>query len=235
MPPNPNIGQYPKHCMVSNTSVEIRVWRPLGSPQLRGSQERVSLLRPSSSFSRNAAINSQKGTLTLLPPESTRFLPIVSLSYGQTFHVDDPCIGTTAIQGGTIVAKVRSFQLVASKTVAKIEFRLTMAHVTTAQQLARISNDTGLQQDEGPGIVKYLTFTVRHNFAHGFVQGLFSKADARDRITGLPTPEAPRQIWDILATVDQLPFHLVARGASPRQQRRVEEQRNEGALGGRRI
>jgi TPR repeat protein len=25
--------------MVSNTSVEIRVWRPLGSPQLRGSQE----------------------------------------------------------------------------------------------------------------------------------------------------------------------------------------------------
>src|SRR4029077_18651167 len=26
------------------------------------------------------------------------------------------------------------------------------------------------------------------------------------------TPEAPRQIWNILATVDQLPFHLVARG-----------------------
>jgi hypothetical protein len=42
MPPNPNIGQYPKHCMVSNTSVDIRVWRPLESPQLRGSQERVS-------------------------------------------------------------------------------------------------------------------------------------------------------------------------------------------------
>jgi hypothetical protein len=170
------------------------------------------LLRPISSFSRNATINSPKGTLTFLPPESTRFLPTVSLSYGQTFHVDDPRIGTTAIQGGTIVAKARSFQLVASKTLAKTEFRLTLAHVTTAQQLARISNDTGLQQDEGPGIVKYLTFTVRHNFAHGFVQGLFSKADARDRITGLPTPEAPRQIWDILATVDQLPFHLVARG-----------------------
>jgi hypothetical protein len=44
------------------------------------------------------------------------------------------------------------------------------------------------------------------------VQGLFSKADARDRLTGLPTPEALRQIWDILATVDKLPFHLVARG-----------------------
>jgi len=34
----------------------------------------------------------------------------------------------------------------------------------------------------------------------------------RDRLTGLPTPEAPRQIWDILVTVDKLPFHLVARG-----------------------
>ena len=126
--------------------------------------------------------------------------------------MDDPRIGTTAIRGGTIVAKARAYQLVASKTVAKTELRLTLAHVTTAQQLGRISNDTGLQEDEGPGIVKSLTFTVRHNFPHGFVQGLFSKADARDRLTGLPTPEAPRQIWDILATVDKLPFHLLARG-----------------------
>jgi hypothetical protein len=170
------------------------------------------LLRPTFSFNRNATISSPKGTLTVLPPESARFLPTVSLSYGQTFHVDDPRIGTTAIPGGTIVAKARAYQLVASKTVARTEFRLTLAHVTTAQQLARISNDTGLQQDEGPGIVKYLTFTVRHNFPHGFVQGLFSKADARDRLTGLPTPEAPRQIWDVLATVDKLPFHLLARG-----------------------
>lgn len=170
------------------------------------------LLRPTFSFNRDATISSPKGTLTFLPPESAKFLPTISLSYGQTFHVDDPRIGTTAIQGGTIVAKARSYQLVASKTVAKTEFRLTLAHVTTAQQLARISNDTGLQQDEGPGIVKSLTFTARRNFSFGFVQGLFAKADARDRLTGLPTPEAPRQIWDVLATVDKLPFHLVARG-----------------------
>jgi Carboxypeptidase regulatory-like domain/TonB dependent receptor len=170
------------------------------------------LLRPSFSFSRNATISSPKATLTYLPPESASFLPTVSLSYGQAFHVDDPRIGTTAIRGGTIAAKARAYQFVASKIAAKTEFRLTLAHVTTDQQLARISNDTGLQQDEGPGIVKSLTFTARHNFAHGFVQGLFSKADARDRLTGLPTPEAPRQIWDILATVDKLPFHMVARG-----------------------
>lgn len=84
--------------------------------------------------------------------------------------------------------------------------------MATAQQLARISNDTGLQQDLGPGLIKSFTFTARHNFQHGFVQGLYSKADARDRLTGMPTPEAPRQIFDVLATVDQLPFHLVARG-----------------------
>jgi hypothetical protein len=170
------------------------------------------LLRPILSFNRNATISSPKATLTFIPPAMASYLPTVSLSYGQAFHVEDPRIGTTAMEGGTIVAKARAYQLVASKTVAKTEFRLSLSHVTTAQQLARISNDTGLQQDEGPGIVKSLTFTARRNFKYGFVQGLFSKADARDRRTGLPTPEAPRQIWDILATVEKLPFHLVARG-----------------------
>ncbi len=90
-----------------------------------------------------------------------------------------------------------------------------MLNISPCQHRAatgRISKDTGLQQDEGPGIVKALTFTARHDFQHGFVQALFSKADARDRLTGLPTPEAPRQIWHVLATVDKLPFHLVARG-----------------------
>jgi hypothetical protein len=178
----------------------------------RVTMDNEDLIRPAFSFNRNATISSPKGTLTFLPTESTRFLPTVSLSYGQTFHVDDPRIGTTAIQGGTIVAKARAYQLVASKTVAKTEFRLTLAHVTTAQQLARISNDTGLQEDEGPGIVKSLTLTARRNFSFGFVQGLFAKADARNRLTGEPTAEAPRQIWDVLATVDKLPFHLIARG-----------------------
>lgn len=169
------------------------------------------LIRPESSFNRHALVSSPKGTLTLLPAEKLAFLPTVSLSYGQAFHVNDPRIGTTALAGGTIVAKARAFQLVADKTFAKTEFRLTLAHVTTAQQLARISNDTGLQQDVGPGLVQSLTVTARHSFQHGFVQGVFSKADARDRLTGLPTPEAPRQIWDVLATVDKLPLGLVAR------------------------
>ena len=136
----------------------------------------------------------------------------MSLSYGQSFHVNDPRIGTTAIQGGTIVSKARSYQLVMSKTVAQTELRVTLNHVTTAQQLARISNDTGLQEDVGPGLLKSITLMGRRNFSHGFVQGLFARADARDRLTGEPTPEAPRLIWDVLATVDRLPFHLRARG-----------------------
>jgi len=170
------------------------------------------LYRPDLSFSRHASVNSPKGTLTLLPPPSLSYLPTVSLSYGQSFHANDPRIGTTAIEGGTIISKARSYQLVVSKTVARTEFRVTLEHVTTAQQLARISNDTGLQEDEGPGILKSITVTARRNFSHGFVQGLFARADARDRLAGAPTPEAPRLIWDVLATIDRLPFHMLARG-----------------------
>ena len=169
------------------------------------------IYRPGFSFSRSAGVNSPKATVTLLPPVIVSFLPRVSLSYGQAFHINDPRIGTTAIFGGTIVSKARSYQLIVSKTVAQTEFRVTLAHVTTAQQLARVSNDTGLQQDEGPGIVKSLSAMIRHNFAHGFVEGFYARADARDRITGEATPEAPRLIWGMLATVDKLPFHLVAR------------------------
>ena len=53
--------------------------------------------------------------------------------------------------------------------------------------------------------------TARRNFSRGFVQVLYARADAKDRLTGLPTPEAPRLIWDVLGTYDKLPFHLVAR------------------------
>jgi hypothetical protein len=169
------------------------------------------IYRSDLSFSRHASVNSPKATITLLPPASASCLPTVSLSYGQSFHVEDPRIGTSAIQGGTIVAKARSYQLVASKTLARTEFRLTLEHVTTAQQLARTSNDTGLQEDEGPGIMKSLTFTFRRNFNHGFIQGLYARADARDRLTGAPTREAPRVVWDFLGTVDRLPFRLLAR------------------------
>ncbi|MDQ2899828.1 MAG: TonB-dependent receptor, partial [Acidobacteriota bacterium] len=170
------------------------------------------LYRPDFSFDKRQGVNSPKGTLTLLPPEAVSFLPTLALSYGQAFHINDPRIGTNALLGATVISKARAYQLVVSKTIAQTDFRVTLAHVTTAQQLARISNDTGLQQDEGPGLIKSVTVTARRNFSHGFVQALFARADARDRLTGEPTPEAPRLIWDVLATTEKLPFHLVARG-----------------------
>jgi len=170
------------------------------------------IYRPAYSFLRNASINSPKGTVTLIPPASMHFLPEVAYSYGQSFHVNDPRIGTTAIMGGSVVSKARSHQIVVSKTAARTDFRLMLERVTTAQSLARISNDTGLQEDVGPGLLKSLSVTARHNFARGFIQGLFARADARDRQTGEPTSEAPRLIWDVLATIDRLPGHLIARG-----------------------
>ncbi|MGI9073713.1 MAG: carboxypeptidase regulatory-like domain-containing protein [Bryobacteraceae bacterium] len=169
------------------------------------------LYRPELSFHRHATINSPKGTITLFPPDRISFLPTVALSYGQAFHINDPRIGTTAVEGGTIVSKARAYQLVILKTIAKTEFRVTLSHVTTAQQLARISNDTGLQQDEGPGLIKSLAVTARRNFSRGFIQVLYARADAKDRLTGLPSPEAPRLIWGVLGTFDNLPFHLVGR------------------------
>jgi len=169
------------------------------------------LYRPELSFSRHVNVNSPKATLSFLPRNTTAFLPTISLSYGQSFHTNDPRIGTTEIQHGTVVSKARSYQLVASKSFAETDFRVTLEHVTTAQQLARISNDTGLQRDEGPGILKSISFTGRRNFSHGFVQALFARADARDRLTGEPTPEAPRLIWNLSGTIDRLPLRLVAR------------------------
>ncbi|HEY0794641.1 MAG TPA: carboxypeptidase-like regulatory domain-containing protein [Acidisarcina sp.] len=170
------------------------------------------IYRPFDSFSRTAGVNSPKGTITLLPPETAAYLPTVAYSYGQSFHVNDPRIGATAIMGTTVVSKARSNQLVISKYVARTDLRLTLEQVTTSQSLGRVSNDTGLQEDEGPGIIKSLALTARHNFSHGFVQALYARADAHDRNDGTPTPEAPRLIWDVLATIDKLPAHLVARG-----------------------
>jgi len=166
-------------------------------------------LVPTHSFTTHEGVNSPKGTVSLVLPET---LPSLSLSYGQAFHVNDPRIGTTEIRGGTIISKARSYQLVARKTIASTDVKLTLNHVTVAQQLAKISNDTGLQEDVGPALIRSMTISARRYFSRGSVQASFSRADARDRLTGEPTPEAPRLIWDVLGTLDRLPLHLQARG-----------------------
>ncbi len=167
------------------------------------------LLVPAHSFQNWAGVNNPKATVSFLPKDHS-WLPIVSLSAGEAFFTNDPRIGTGTTQG-TLVSRSHSYQLVASKTIAATEFRLTLAHTTTEASLAKIDPDAGLQYNEGPGRLRYMTLAARHYFGFGMLQASYSQADARDLSDGTPTPEAPRLIVDALATFDRLPFHLRAR------------------------
>jgi hypothetical protein len=53
---------------------------------------------------------------------------------------------------------------------------------------------------------------MQRNFSRGSLYVSWAQADARDRITGEPIPEAPRMIWDTVATANRLPLHLRVRG-----------------------
>jgi hypothetical protein len=139
------------------------------------------------------------------------YVPLISLSFGQSFFTEDPRIGL-GTGSGSPVATSHSYQLVASKTVRNTEFKLTLGHVTSSAEQGKIDPDTGLQFDLGPSRLRFMTIAVRHNFSQGSLLATFSKADARDLDTGQPTPEAPRTIFDLLGTVQKLPWHLEARG-----------------------
>jgi hypothetical protein len=168
------------------------------------------LLHSDNSFQKWRGVNSPKATVSFLPKESW-YVPLISLSYGQAFFTEDPRTGTGTAPG-TPVATSHSYQLVASKTILKTDVRLTLGHVTSSAELARIDPDTGLQFDEGPSRLRFMTIAVRRNFRRGSLLASFSKADSRNIDTGMPTPEAPRTIVDLLGTIQKLPFRLQLRG-----------------------
>jgi hypothetical protein len=168
------------------------------------------LLTSQNSFQKWVGVNSPKATISFLPNESW-YIPLVSLSFGQSFFTEDPRVGTGSTVGPP-VATSHSYQLVASKTIHKTDVRLTLGHVTSSAQLAKIDPDTGLQFDEGPSRLRFMVIAVRRNFRLGTLQASFSKADARDLYSGDPTPEAPRTIFDLSGTIQKLPFHLQAKG-----------------------
>jgi Carboxypeptidase regulatory-like domain len=168
------------------------------------------LINTGNSFQRWVGVNSPKATVSFLPREAW-WIPLLSASFGQAFFTDDPRIGTGTVTGSP-VATAHSYQLVASKTIANTDLKLTLGHVTTSQELAKIDPDTGLQENQGPGRLKFLTAAVRHSFSQGSILATFSKADARDIDSGQPTPEAPRTIFDLLANTQRLPLRLQARG-----------------------
>jgi hypothetical protein len=64
----------------------------------------------------------------------------------------------------------------------------------------------------GSSLNKVLAISLQRNFSHGAFYVSYSQADARDTPTGEPIPEAPRMIWDAVASENQLPFHLQVRG-----------------------
>jgi hypothetical protein len=167
------------------------------------------LLAPQNSFQKLVGVNSPKATLSFLPGDS-HIVPLIAVSFGDAFFTEDPRIGLGSL-AGTPVAKSRSYQLIARKTTHQTDIRLTLGHVTNSTELAKIDPDTGLQFNQGPSRLRFITLAARRTFSLGFFQASISKADARDLDSGEPTPEAPRTIFDLLATIERLPLHLQAK------------------------
>ncbi len=188
------------------------------------------LMNSANSFNWRSGILSPKASLAWTPGAgSAHLLPSASISMGQAFFTEDPRIAVAIHTGAalpaaalsTLVERSHSEQLVLEKVIGSTDLRVTMGRTTTTQNLGRIDPDNGTQQPLGPGTLKFLTASVRHQFGNfGTVQGTLSKADARligATINGVSipaqiTPEAPRTIFDTLATLDHLPFRLHARG-----------------------
>jgi hypothetical protein len=160
---------------------------------------------------------------------SAHWLPSASFSIGQAFFTQDPRISVAGSNGGPTGAaalpspfeRSHSQQLVLEEEFSATDLRVTVGRTTTTETTGKIDPDNGTPFDLGPGNLKFLTVSARHQFSnYGTLQAVFSKADARllggaiDGATILPqiTPEAPRTIFDILATLDRLPVGLHARG-----------------------
>jgi hypothetical protein len=182
----------------------------LGLRREEVNMDNLDKINPRNSFNKLDGITLPKGTLTILPPARSH-LPTAALSYGEAFHTNDPRIGTGTSRG-TVIVPSRALQLVLKEEIRKTELKLTLARVANAQELAKIDPDTGLQVDVGPSIIPSITVAARHQFSFGLFQASFARANAHDRLTGEPTPEAPRLIWDVLGSFYRLPAHLQVRG-----------------------
>ncbi len=168
------------------------------------------LITPQNSFNKLATLTLPKGTFTLLPP-ARWYLPTVAFSIGEAFHTEDPRIGNGTDQP-TLLAPSRAYQLVFSKVIKQTQLYVTLRRISNSQELAKIDPDTGLQDIVGPSLNKVLSVSLQRNFAYGSIYVSYAQADARDSQTGQPIPEAPRFIWDTVASYRRLPFGLWVRG-----------------------
>ena len=168
------------------------------------------LVAPANSTHTVVGLNSPKATVTFFPKDSW-YVPEVAFSFGKSFFTSDP---RTGVGNGPVdpVETARSYQLVVSKRLHNTDLKITLGRETQTAQFGKIDPDTGLQNDLGPGRIRYLAATVRQSFSLGSFQATFEQADARDLDSGQVTPEAPRLIADFSWTSQKLPFHLQAKG-----------------------
>jgi hypothetical protein len=169
------------------------------------------LINPENSFNKLATLPLPKVTLTILPPDRW-YAPTAAFSYGETFHTEDPRIGDGTSQEPMLLSASRAYQLVLSKVLLQTQLYVTLRHVSNSQELAKIDPDTGLQESVGPSTNKVLSASLQRNFADGSLYISYAQADARDSETGAPVPEAPRTIWDAVASENRLPFRFQVRG-----------------------
>lgn len=167
------------------------------------------LLIPANSFNKLLSVSLPKASLTFLPPDGAP-LPSLSLSAAEAFHTDDPRISTDSGMTGppNLITTSRAYQAVLKKDVRSVQFRLALVRVANSEETANIDPDTGLEIYVGPSLNHALTASAERDFRFGSIEASFSRADARDRITGQPVPEAPRLIWDAVGHWDRLPLGL---------------------------
>jgi hypothetical protein len=168
------------------------------------------VLNSRNSFNRLASLSLPKATLTILPGDRS-YLPTVAFSYGEAFHTEDPRIGNGTGRPA-LLAPSKAYQLRFSQVVKETQINFTLRRTSNSQELAKIDPDTGLQEDTGPSVNRVIAISLQRNFTHGAVYISYAQADARDTQTGLPVPEAPRTIWDAVASENRLPFRLQMRG-----------------------
>ncbi|MGA2085340.1 MAG: TonB-dependent receptor [Terracidiphilus sp.] len=186
------------------------------------------MMNSADSFDEWKTFLSPKATLAWTPGNGPAHrLPSAAFSIGQAFFTQDPRISVAgaSVTGAAAPAspfeRSHSEQLVLEKEISATDLRVTVGRTTSTSTMGKIDPDNGTPFDLGPGNLKFMTASVRHEFSgYGSVQAVFSKADARlkggmiDGATILPqiTPEAPRTIFDALATLDELPLGLHGRG-----------------------
>lgn len=201
------IGLSPYAAVAGRLAREVQVYVGVRRDDI--SFHNVDRITAANSFATWVGQTSPKVNLTLGRADAP-VLPQVAFSFGKAFHENDPRIGSGDGRGQLLI-QAREFQMVASKLVEGMEVRLTLARVANSAELAKIDPDTGLQENVGPSLNRYLTAMVRRRAKWGMAQASWSEADARDRTDGTPIPEAPRMIVDAVGSLNTLPMGLSAK------------------------